>query len=39
MNEKYAENKGCAGLLCNPAHPLFSDYFHRQCVSHIALGQ
>ena len=30
MNEKYTENKGCAGLLRNPAHPLFSDFFHRQ---------
>ena len=35
MNEKYTENKGCAGLLRNPAHPLFSGFFHRQCVSHI----
>ena len=33
MNEKYTENKGCAGLLRNPAHPLFSGFFHRQCVS------
>ena len=32
MNEKHTENKGCAGLLRNPAHPLFSDFFHRQCV-------
>ena len=37
MNEKYTENKGCAGLRSNPAHPLFSDFFHRQCVSHIDL--
>jgi len=22
-------------LLRNPAHPLFSGFFHRQCVSHI----
>ena len=35
MNENYTENKGCAGLLRNPAHPLFSGFFHRQCVSHI----
>ena len=35
MNEKYTENKGCAGLRSNPAHPLFSGFFHRQCVSHI----
>ena len=35
MNKKNTENKGCAGLLRNPAHPLFSDFFHRQCVSHI----
>ena len=34
MNEKYTENKGCAGLRSNPAHPLFSDFFHSQCVSH-----
>ena len=34
MNEKYTENKGCAGLLRNPAHPLFSGFFHHQCVSH-----
>ena len=35
MNEKYTENKGRAGLLRNPARPLFSGFFHRQCVSHI----
>ena len=23
MNEKYTENKGCAGLRSNPAHPFF----------------
>jgi len=34
MNEKYTENKGCTGLLRNPVHPLFSGFFHRQCVSH-----
>ena len=34
MNEKYTGNKGCAGLLRNPAHPLFPGFFHRQCVSH-----
>ena len=37
MNEKYTENKGCAGLLRNPAHPLFSGFFHRWCVSRIQL--
>ena len=30
MNENYTENKGCGG-----PHPLFSGFFHRQCVSHI----
>ena len=34
---KYTENKGCAGLRSNPAHPLFSGFFHRQCVSHNSL--
>ena len=29
MNEKYTENKGCAELRRNPAHPLFSGFFHR----------
>ena len=38
MNEKYTENKGCAGLRSNPAHPLFSGFFHRQCVSHNNRG-
>ena len=33
MNEEYTENKECARLLCNLAHSLFSDFFHRQCVS------
>ena len=38
MNEKYTENKGCAGLRSNPAHPLFSGFFHRQCVSHTVMS-
>jgi len=37
MDEKYTENKGCTGLLRNPVHPLFSGFFHRQCVSHMLL--
>ena len=37
MNEKYTKNKGDAGLLRNPASPLFLDFLHRQCVSHKVL--
>ena len=34
---KKPENKGCAGLRSNPAHPLFSVYFSFICVSPVEL--